>query len=216
MAPQMQNELRQPGRSKVKKETSTFLKSPSLLKKSNSLRKKGARRRSSRANVVDRRFSRINRTSMLFRKESLEISDDSKDFHDMQDFYYKQIADSPNQKMENEGGDLKELHLFSSNSTPIAISDTKQTFYNLLRRKLGRRRSIDKGKDISEFAEQVVEIKDAIRTPNDCRIHDLKVTDKTKLERLQDYQDRFPLLRLRRNILKIPRLFSNFLNTNCY
>ena len=218
MTLQIQNELRQPRRSRIKEDGSLFLRSPSLLKKSPSLRKKGARRRSSRMNLVDRRFSRMNQVSITGRRESLELSDDSKDLHDMQDFYYKQVGDSSTQKLGKEE-DLEEYHLPSNNSTynknlPPITSDTKQMFYKLLRRKLGRRRSIDK--DITEFTDQVAEIKDAVRTPNDCRIQDLEITDKTKLEKLQDYKDKYPLLGLRRNILKMPRLFSNFSNANCY
>jgi len=59
--------------------------------------------------------------------------------------------------------------------------------------------------DPSEFADQVKEIKENVRTPNEMRIADLKIIEKTPMEKLKSYKDKLPLLRLRKRIMKVWR-----------
>lgn len=88
-------------------------------------------------------------------------------------------------------------------------SKVKDTYYRLLRKRLGRRHSYIR-KDPSEFDEQIAIINDNVRIPNEERIQDLKLVEKTRYETLQRYTDKYPLLNLRKKVMILARyiLFS--------
>ena len=85
----------------------------------------------------------------------------------------------------------------------------KDTYYKLLRKRLGRRSSYTR-KDPSEFDEQIETINDNVRIPNEERIQDLKLVEKTRLETLKSYTDKYPLLQFRKKVMTLAR-YSSYL-----
>lgn len=76
----------------------------------------------------------------------------------------------------------------------------KDTYYKLLKKRFGRH-SMYVSQEPEEFDEQIRLINDKVRIPNTERVADLKLEDKSSLQRLEEYSDKFPLLNLRKKIL---------------
>ena len=83
----------------------------------------------------------------------------------------------------------------------LKIKSVKNIYYNALKRRMGRRKS-NIVADPDEFTELVKTIQEEIRTPNEIRINDITIIDKTPLERLKRYKDKYPLLKVRKQIVK--------------
>lgn len=86
----------------------------------------------------------------------------------------------------------------------LAPTKIQNMYFKAIRKAMVRRRS-KVFEDPNEFTDQVKEIKENVRTPNEMRIADLKIIEKTPMEKLKGYKDTFPLLRLRKRIMKIWR-----------
>ncbi len=77
----------------------------------------------------------------------------------------------------------------------------KDTYYKLLRKRFAMRNNHVEP-DPTEFDEQIQLIEENIHIPNDERIADLKLEERTALERLEKYKDTLPLLDFRKKLLK--------------
>ena len=84
------------------------------------------------------------------------------------------------------------------------IKSVKKVYYNALKKRMGRRKSKIVA-DPDEFTQLIKTIQDDMRTPNDIRMNDIVIIDKTPLERLINYKDKLPLLETRKQIAKIAR-----------
>lgn len=155
-------------------------------------------RGNSRANVLNKK--RLLRASST--KEFQEVSYDSKDnsdLYELQNYFHQQRPSRAGSQVSFEDGSPRNRR----------GGEIKNFYYNALRKKMGRRRSM-KMDDPVEFNEQVKEIKENIRTPNEMRVRDIAISEKTNMERLIAYKDNFPFLKFRKNLLLGPRYFSIF------
>lgn len=80
----------------------------------------------------------------------------------------------------------------------------RHSYYDIAKRKLQRRNSKTVG-DPEEFEDLVQQIKSSIRVPKDERVRDLQISKKTELEYLKNYNDDYPLLGLRKSLMKVKR-----------
>ena len=76
----------------------------------------------------------------------------------------------------------------------------KDTYYKLLKKRFGRQ-SAYFSQEPEEFDEQIRLINDNVRIPNNERIVNLKLEDKSSLERLEGYKDNYPMLRYRKKVI---------------
>lgn len=122
------------------------------------------------------------------------------ELEDLQNLYHKQLKDV-------EKPSSRILTDLTPNKKIAVHTQVKQIYYSMLRKKLTRN-ATNNYPDTSEFIEQIQEIKDNLRTPNAERVKDLVIIDKTPLEKLKTYNDKYPLLRTRKAILKFKRYFN--------
>lgn len=104
---------------------------------------------------------------------------------------YCDVNDLPgneNSKLSSAGYKRKKMH-----------NRVKDTYYKILRKRFGRQ-SVFNSQDPPEFDDQIQIVNDNVRIPNNERIFNLRLEDKTSLERLQTYRDTFPFLRLRKKV----------------
>jgi len=140
--------------------------------------------------------------------EDLDVDErtNTSDIHDIQTAYYK-TGKSPNASGEarRKGGSLSPVrNPIGRRNSFVASNRIRDMYFRAMKKGLARRKSEIK-EDPEEFLNQVKEIKDSIRTPNDERIKDLVIVEKTPLERLKGYSDKYPLLKFRKGIAKIAR-----------
>jgi len=126
------------------------------------------------------------------------------DIHNIQDLYLNSKKEEGDQK---ETAPLMILDEHYDPKKTLAPSKIHKTYFKAIRKAMVRRRS-KVFEDPSEFADQVKEIKENVRTLNEMRIADLKIIEKTPMEKLKSYKDKLPLLRLRKRIMKVWRVIS--------
>jgi len=129
------------------------------------------------------------------------------DIHDIQTAYYKAGGKSPNASGESKRKGLSLSPVRSPDGRRksfVAPNRIRDMYFRAMKKGLARRKS-EVQEDPEEFTNQVKEIKESIRTPNDQRIKDLVIVEKTPLERLKGYSDKYPLLKFRKGIAKIAR-----------
>jgi len=182
------------------------LKSPDLssTKSPNDKRKGLFRKPSGNYRHVASGAKRISKLRSSSTKELPEDSyDDTAELYDIQHLFHH--YDSPNTKkkrmlnrLQSSGDNIGE----DAKKHPFAgLSNIQEAYYHTLRKRMVRRKS-EKLEEPVEFSEQIKEIKNSVRTPNDMRSRDIEIIDKTKMERILKYHDDYPLLEFRRKILK--------------
>jgi len=187
---------------------------PSPNKSPNDKRKGFFRKQSGTLRHVASGSKRVAKLRASSTKEFPEESFDNTDeVYDIQHLFHH--YDSPimrkrtlQRRHQNQGENSGEATMKSSSH---GLSHIQEVYYNTLRRRMGKRRS-QKLEEPAEFSEQIKEIKDSIRTPNEMRSRDILITDKTKMERILKHQDDYPLLEFRRKVLKFLQLISIFCN----
>lgn len=162
------------------------------------------KRRDKRLNTTKSNISQANRSYVGTNlSRSIGIYDDTSQelnsysfsgLHQIQQFYYE----NGNRSMLSNADSAVRRQKQKWNSK------VRETYYRLLRKRLGRRPSYSR-KDPSEFDEQIAAINDNVRIPNDERIQDLKLIEKTRLEVLQSYTDKYPLLQFRKRVMILAR-----------
>ncbi len=121
------------------------------------------------------------------------------DIHNIQD-----ILMNKKDEAQKETAPLMILDEHYDPKKTLAPTKIQNMYFKAIRKAMVRRRS-KVFEDPNEFTDQVKEIKENVRTPNEMRIADLKIIEKTPMEKLKGYKDNFPLLRLRKRIMKIWR-----------
>ena len=106
-------------------------------------------------------------------------------------------------KISSRGSQRKDS-IFSGGSI---VRKVHRTYYDKLRRVIKWSRSNSKKEDYEppEFQQQIEEYEENITVPDTDKIRDLQIVERTSLEKLKHYHDRFPLLKFRKKILKLMR-----------
>lgn len=115
---------------------------------------------------------------------------------DIQDMYYTKW-DHDKDEEYNEFPALSKKARHKPNPESI-----KQVYYTMLKKKMTRRRNSVRYEDDPEFTEQIQTCKDGGYIPNNEKLRDLEIVDKTSFEKAKVYGDKYPLLSWRRTCLK--------------